>query len=98
MWYDININDMGYDGKHSYQDNICSVGNMYDQYGDRLAIMGGIDIDYMCRMPEEEITRRAKAMLERAEDKGGYALGGGNSIADFVPLKSYLAMIEAIKE
>ena len=29
-------------------------------------------------------------------DKGGYALGSGNSIADFVPLKNYLAMIKAI--
>ena len=36
-------------------------------------------------------------MLERAADKGGYALGSGNCIADFVPLKNYLAMIKAIE-
>ena len=95
--YEDIINDMGYDGKHSYQDNICPVETMYDQYGDRLAIMGGMDVDYLCRTPEEEITKRARAMLERAADKGGYALGSGNSIADFVPLKSYLAMIKAIE-
>lgn len=94
--YEDIIEDMGYDGKHSYQDIICPVETMYDQYGERLAIMGGMDVDYLCRMPEEEITRRARAMLERAADKGGYALGSGNSIADFVPLKSYLAMIRAI--
>ena len=95
--YEDIINDMGYDGKHSYQDNICPVETMYDQYGDRLAIMGGIDVDYMCRMPEEEITKRSRSMLERAADKGGFALGSGNSIADFVPLKNYLAMLKAIE-
>ena len=94
--YEDIISDMGYDGKHSYQDNICPVETMYDQYGSRLAIMGGMDVDYLCRTPEEEITRRSRAMLERAAEKGGYALGSGNSIADFVPLKSYLAMIKAI--
>lgn len=94
--YEDIINDMGYDGKHSYEDNICPVETMYDQYGDRLAIMGGIDVDYLCRMPEEEITRRSRAMLERAADKGSYALGSGNSIADYVPLKNYLAMLKAI--
>ena len=71
--------------------------NNTDPDGDRLAIMGGMDVDYLCRTPEEEITKRARAMLERAADKGGYALGSGNSIADFVPLKGYLAMIKAIE-
>lgn len=94
--YEDIINDLGYDGKHSYQDNICPVETMYDQYSDRLAIMGGIDVDYLCRTPEEDITRRCRAMLEKTADKGAFALGSGNSIAEFVPLKSYLAMIKAI--
>lgn len=53
-------------------------------------------MDYLCRMPEEEITRRSRVMLERAADKGSYALGSGNTIAYYVPLKNYLAMIKAI--
>ena len=53
-------------------------------------------MDYLCRMPEEEITRRSRAMPERAADKVSYALGSGNTIAYYVPLKNYLAMIKAI--
>ena len=35
-------------------------------------------------------------MLEKTEEKGGYALGSGNSIAKFVPLKNYVAMIKTV--
>jgi len=94
--YEDIINDMKYDGKHSYQDNICPVETMYDLYADRLAILGGIDVDYLCRTPEEEITRRCRAMLEKTVDKGSYGLGSGNSITEYTPLKSYLAMLKAI--
>lgn len=43
----------------------------------------------------EEIYRRSKAMLERTEGRGGYALGSGNSIPEYVPQENYLAMISA---
>jgi hypothetical protein len=34
-------------------------------------------------------------MLELTSERGGYALGSGNSIADFVPNENLLAMISA---
>jgi uroporphyrinogen decarboxylase len=34
-------------------------------------------------------------MLERTAGRGGYALGTGNSVPDYVPDENYLAMIRA---
>ncbi|MBN2713776.1 MAG: hypothetical protein JXR97_15265, partial [Planctomycetes bacterium] len=88
------IEDMKYDGRHSYEDNIIPVEEAYKRWGDRIAIMGGIDVDFICRSSEEEITARGRRMFELAE-KGGYALGTGNSVPEYVPDEKYLAMIRA---
>lgn len=89
------IVDLKYDGRHSYEDNILPVEEAYDRYHDRIAILGGIDLDFICRSSPEEIYRRSKAMLDRSAVHGSYALGSGNSIPDYVPDRNYFAMIRA---
>ncbi len=89
------IDDMGYDGKHSYEDAICPVEEAYDRWGRRIAILGGIDLDFVCRGRPEEIETRSRAMLERSAKLGSYALGTGNSVPEYVPDRNYLAMIGA---
>ena len=88
------IVDLKYDGKHSYEDKICPVEQMYDRYHKRIAILGGLDLDFVCRKSPAEIRARAQAMLDRSRDLGSYALGTGNSVPDYVPDENYFAMIE----
>jgi len=92
------IEGMKFDGKHSFEDTILPVEQAYERYGGRIAILGGIDVDYLCRTPPAEIFERSKAMLRRAEKRGGYALGSGNSIPDYVPDQGFLAMVRAALE
>lgn len=89
------IDDLRFDGKHSFEDNIQPVEEAYEAYGSRIAILGGIDLDFLCRSTPEAIRARALAMLERTAGRGGYALGSGNSIPYYVPPENYLAMINA---
>lgn len=89
------ITDMGFDARHSYEDNILPVEEAYERYHDRFGILGGIDVDFMCRSTPEAITRRCHAMLERTKERGGYALGTGNSVPEYVPYENYMAMIKA---
>jgi len=49
----------------------------------------------VCRSTPKEIYSRASAMLERSADRGGYALGTGNSVPAYVPYENYIAMIAA---
>jgi uroporphyrinogen decarboxylase len=92
------IDYMKFDAKHSYEDNILPVEEVYERWGSRIAILGGIDVDFICRSTPEEVYNRACAMLDRVGDRGGYALGSGNSIPYYVPVENYLAMISAAYE
>jgi uroporphyrinogen decarboxylase len=92
------IEDLKFDGRHSYEDIIMPVEEAYEKYHDRLAILGGIDMDFICRSSPQEVYRRSKAMLERSVARGSYALGTGNSVPDFVPEENYYAMIWAALE
>ncbi len=91
------IDDMKFDAKHSYEDNILPVEQAYDRWGGRIAIFGGIGMDFLCRSTPEEVYRRSCGMLEKASLKGSYALGSGNSIPYYVPDENYLAMISAVR-
>lgn len=90
------ITTIGYQAKHSYEDKIQPVEEAYEQYHDRIAILGGIDLDFVCRAEPAEIWERSAAMIERTASRGGYALGSGNSIPGYVPVENYLAMIAAV--
>jgi len=86
---------MKFDGRHSHEDIICPVEEFYELYHDRFAIIGGIDVDFITRATPEEITKRCVAMLDRVRDRGGFALGTGNSVPEYIPQENFLAMIKA---
>jgi uroporphyrinogen decarboxylase len=89
------IDDLAYDAKHSFEDVILPVEEAYLQWGDRIAILGGIDMDFLVRSTPEKIAGRARQLLQLTGSKG-YALGSGNSIPEFIPVENYLAMISVI--
>ena len=90
------IEDMRFDGKHSYEDKIEPVEEAYERWGGRIAILGGIDLDFVCRETPEAVRKRAVALLEQTMERGGYALGTGNSVPEYVPWENYFAMISAV--
>lgn len=92
---DVIIDDLKLDGKHSFEDGIYPVEDALDWWAGRIAIMGGIDVDFLVRRSPEEIYKRSLRLLEKTFGTGSFALGSGNSIPEFVPAENYLAMIRA---
>ena len=92
------IDDLRYDAKHSYEDTICPVEDIYQRYHARIAILGGIDVDFLCRATPDEVSARAQALLAQSATRGGYALGSGNSIPAYVPDANYFALTSAAME
>ncbi len=92
------LKDIGIDARHSYEDAILPVEEAYERYHDHFAILGGIDVDFMCRATPEEVYTRAKGLLQQTAERGGYALGTGNSVPDYVPDENYFAMLHAVLE
>jgi uroporphyrinogen decarboxylase len=92
------IDRIGYDARHSYEDAIVPVEDAYDRWGERIAILGGIDVDFLSRSTPEQIRARCHAMLEKTMNQGGYALGTGNSVPEYIPRENYEAMLSVARE
>jgi uroporphyrinogen decarboxylase len=88
------IDDVKIDAFHSFEDTIITVDEAKALWGDRIALLGGIDVDFMCRSTEEQVRDRTRVTLEQCMAGGGYCLGSGNSVANYIPLGNYLAMMD----
>ena len=88
------INDVKIDAKHSFEDTIEDVRDAKRKYGKQIALIGGLDIDFLCRSDEQAIRQRVRQTLDACMPGGGYCLGTGNSVANYIPLENYLAMVD----
>jgi uroporphyrinogen decarboxylase len=92
------ISEARIDAKHSNEDVIAPFTLWVDRYGDRIGNFGGIDVDVLCRSDEQTIKDQSRETIEHCIDRKGFAFGSGNSIADYVPVAGYCAMVEAARE
>jgi uroporphyrinogen decarboxylase len=90
---------LGIDAKHSNEDVIAPYERWICDYSQRIGLVGGIDMDLLCRLKPDEVY---ELVLDRGRrfrrDARGYALGSGNSIPDYVPVEGYLAMVRAAQQ
>jgi len=87
---------LGIDAKHSNEDSIAPFERWIADYGDRIGLVGGFDMDFLCSKTEDEVCAAVyeQGMQYRSTARG-YALGSGNSIPGYVPVENFLAMIRA---
>jgi uroporphyrinogen decarboxylase len=88
------IEDVGIDGKQSFEDAIMPVTDAYRKYADRISILGGIDVDFLCREDEAAIRKRVRDTLDVCMRGKGYCLGTGNTVANYMLVDNYLAMLD----
>jgi uroporphyrinogen decarboxylase len=88
------IEDVKIDAKHSYEDSILPVKEAIRLYGGRIAILGGIDVDRLCRSTGDDLREYVRDLLKQVAGKTGYALGSGNSIPDYMNIQNYMIMLE----
>ena len=88
------IDTVGIDGKHSFEDVILPVEEAYRRWGARTAILGGIDVDILAKESEDDTRARTRTVLEACQRHGSYALGSGNTIANYCRYDNYLAMLQ----
>jgi uroporphyrinogen decarboxylase len=63
-------------------------------YQDRIATLGGVDMDKLARLDELNLRRYIGGILEKCMPGGRYALGSGNTIANYIPVQNYLIMLD----
>ncbi len=91
------IDEVGIDAKHSNEDEIAPFEQWSEQYGERIGNFGGLDLNAICAMENKELTEYILNIIKKCEGRGGFAIGSGNSIADYVPPQRYKAMIDIVR-
>ena len=82
------------DAKHSFEDVIHPMPETKKLWGKRIGLIGGVDVDFLCRADEPAIRRYVRKTLDACLVGGGYVLGTGNSVANYIPLANYLTMLD----
>ncbi|MBW2322642.1 MAG: hypothetical protein JRF41_03845, partial [Deltaproteobacteria bacterium] len=88
------IIETGVDGKHSFEDKIMPVEEAYRRWGDKIGIIGGLDVNLLASGTEDEVRKRTRQILDACGQNGHYVLGTGNSVASYITLENYLAMLD----
>lgn len=88
------IEDIGFDAIHSFEDSCCPITEYKEKYGDRVGLIGGLDIDKMTRMRSEEFRKYIRSVLDKCMPGGRFALGSGNSVTNFMPVENFFIMLE----
>lgn len=88
------INEVKIDGRHSFQDNVERVEDVYRKYGKRISILGGVDVDLLARGTADEVRKRTREILDACAPGGGFCMGSGNSVTNFCKTENYLTMLD----
>lgn len=88
------IEDVQIDAFHSFQDVILPIAEFKRRYGGRVAALGGIDMDKLARLDEISLREYVRDVLDQCMPDGKYALGSGNTIANYIPVRNYLIMLD----
>lgn len=88
------IESVRIDARHSFEDAVQPVAEAKRLYGDRIALLGGADMDFLSRSTEEEVRAYTRRLIDACAPGGGWALGTGNSVANYIPLSNYFAMLD----
>ncbi len=88
------IDDIKIDALHSFEDSCCPVIEYKKKYGKNIGLLGGVDVDKLCRLGEADLRKYIRGILDVCAVDGMFALGSGNSITNFVPVDNYLIMLD----
>ena len=86
------------DAFHSFQDVIFPVTEVKARYGNRVALLGGVDMDKLSTLPESDLRVYFHGILEACVPDGRFAFGSGNTIANYVPLQNYAILLEEARQ
>ncbi len=98
--YDVfdKIIDCGVDAIHPIEPKAMDIAEVKKQYGDKLCVIGNIDVDLLSRGTVDEVKKQIILNIEKVGMNGGYCIGSGNSIPEYVKYENYIAMLEIINE
>jgi uroporphyrinogen-III decarboxylase len=90
---------LGMAGIHPIQPSAMDIGRIKAKYGNRVAILGNIDLDYTLTLgTPDEVDREVKERIAVAGQGGGYVVTSANSLTDYCKDDNVRAMAKAVKK
>ena len=84
------------DGKHSFEDAITPVWEYKKQWGHKIALLGGVDIDKLTRYPTDKLQTYVRMIIDKCHKGGRFTIGSGSSIPSYAPVENYLTMCDTV--
>jgi len=88
------IVDSRFRALHPIEPQAMDARRVQDEWGDRLCLMGNIDVDRLARGTPDEVAAMVRHNIDTLGRGGGYCVGSANSVTYYVPLTNFCAMIE----
>jgi len=91
--------NIGFDGIHSLEPNAgVDIGRIKEQYGDKLVLMGNIDVTYvLSHAPEYIVEQSVKECIDKAAYGSGFVLGSCTEILPSSKPENVIRMFETNK-
>ncbi len=88
------IIDAGVNALHPIQPGAMNINELKREVGDKLCLMGNIDMDVLARGTSGDVEGLVKRNLREIAPGGGYIVGSSNSVTEYIPLENYNAMCQ----
>lgn len=83
---------------HPIEPDAMDIYQLKRDIGDKVCLIGNLDVDLIARGSEEEVCREVARLLGICGKGGGYAFSSGNAITKYAKLENVLAIARTIKE
>jgi uroporphyrinogen decarboxylase-like protein len=90
---------LGMNAVHPVQPSAMDINKLKANYGDKVCIVGNIDLDYTLTLgTPEETEAEVKDRIEKVGKGGGYMISSANSITDYCKVENVRAMSRAVRK
>ena len=85
----------GINALHPIEPAAMDIRQMKQKYGGRIGLLGNLNLAFPLGLgTPRDVEAEVKSLLRDVAPGGGYCLGSGNFVTDYIPFENYQAMIE----
>ncbi len=85
-------------GLHPNEKGAMDIRGMKRDYGDRLCLLGNVDLNILGKEKPEDVEREVKGLIRDVGPGGGYIVTSGNSLAAYLLPDNVRALSEAVQK
>lgn len=86
----------GVNAIHPIEPQAMDIRELKQNYGKAFCLIGNVDVDLLSRATPKQIAQVVKKLLSDIGNGGGYCLGSGNSVPEYVSIENFRTMIETV--